>query len=100
MVIQNYALSKMSNKLSGYCKLTKLGINIDKVTQELEEEGVEKFNKAFDTLFDNLIKSFEKNKMLNNYLKIFLWQHDHNNFICFFIFYKMIVGMKFRDFLS
>jgi transaldolase len=37
--------------------LQKLGINIDKVTQQLEDEGVEKFNKAFDTLFDNLKKA-------------------------------------------
>ena len=37
--------------------LQKLGINIDKVTQQLEDDGVEKFNKAFDTLFDNLKKA-------------------------------------------
>jgi len=31
-----------------------LGINIDQVTQQLEDEGVEKFNKPFDTLMETL----------------------------------------------
>ncbi len=35
-------------------ELPKLGINIDRVTQQLEDEGVEKFNKAFDQLIDSL----------------------------------------------
>lgn len=39
-------------------KLEKVGINIDDVTQKLEDEGIEKFNKAFD----NLLKTIEDQK--------------------------------------
>jgi transaldolase len=35
-------------------RLSELGISIDKVTQQLEEEGVEKFNKPFDKLMETL----------------------------------------------
>ena len=35
-------------------RLTELGISIDKVTQQLEDEGVEKFNKPFDKLIETL----------------------------------------------
>ncbi|HCE44904.1 MAG TPA: transaldolase [Lentisphaeria bacterium] len=35
-------------------RLPELGINIDKVTQQLEDEGVEKFNKPFDKLMETL----------------------------------------------
>lgn len=38
-------------------RLNELGINIDEVTQKLEDEGVDKFNKAFDQLFEALKKS-------------------------------------------
>ncbi len=34
--------------------LTELGIDIDNVTQQLEDEGVEKFNKPFDKLLETL----------------------------------------------
>lgn len=34
--------------------LPELGISIDKVTQQLEDEGVEKFNKPFDKLMETL----------------------------------------------
>ena len=37
-------------------RLSELGINIDKVTQQLEDEGVEKFNKPFDKLMETLAK--------------------------------------------
>jgi transaldolase len=37
-------------------QLPALGINIDKVTQQLEEEGVEKFNQPFDDLMETLAK--------------------------------------------
>jgi transaldolase len=37
-------------------QLPELGINIDKVTQQLEDEGVDKFNKAFDELMETLKK--------------------------------------------
>jgi len=37
-------------------RLPELGINIDQVTQQLEDEGVEKFNNAFDELMNALIK--------------------------------------------
>jgi transaldolase len=33
-------------------RLPELGISIDKVTQQLEDEGVEKFNKPFDKLME------------------------------------------------
>jgi transaldolase len=35
-------------------RLADLGVSIDKVTQQLEEEGVEKFNKPFDQLMKTL----------------------------------------------
>ncbi len=38
-------------------RLPTLGINIDKVTQQLEEEGVEKFNRPFDELMETLAKT-------------------------------------------
>jgi len=37
-------------------RLPALGINIDKMTQQLEEEGVEKFNHPFDELMETLAK--------------------------------------------
>ncbi len=37
-------------------QLPELGINIDKVTQQLEAEGVEKFNKPFDKLMETLVQ--------------------------------------------
>ena len=41
-------------------RLPELGINIDKVTQQLEDEGIEKFNKSFDKLMETLEKALEK----------------------------------------
>lgn len=38
-------------------RLSELGINIDQVTQQLEDEGVEKFNQAFDKLINALTQS-------------------------------------------
>jgi len=35
-------------------RLPELGVNIEKVTQQLEEEGVEKFSKPFDKLMETL----------------------------------------------
>jgi transaldolase len=35
-------------------RLPELGISIDKVTQLLEDEGVDKFNKPFDKLMETL----------------------------------------------
>jgi len=35
-------------------RLPELGINIDNVTQQLEDEGVDKFNKPFDKLMESL----------------------------------------------
>jgi len=37
-------------------RLSELGISIDKVTQQLEDEGVEKFNEPFDKLMETLTK--------------------------------------------
>lgn len=41
-------------------RLPALGINIDKVTQQLEEEGVEKFNHPFDKLMETLVKKCQE----------------------------------------
>ena len=38
-------------------RLRELGINLDGVTQQLENEGVEKFNQPFDKLLDTLAKT-------------------------------------------
>ena len=35
-------------------RLSELGIDLNKVTQQLENEGVEKFNKPFDNLMNTL----------------------------------------------
>jgi transaldolase len=35
-------------------RLPRLGIDIDRVTQQLEDEGIEKFNKPFDSLLSTL----------------------------------------------
>jgi len=41
-------------------RLPELGIGIDKVTQQLEDEGVEKFNKPFDKLMETLAKTLPR----------------------------------------
>ena len=41
-------------------RLPELGISIDKVTQQLEDEGVEKFSKSFDKLMETLEKTVQK----------------------------------------
>ena len=41
-------------------QLPALGINIDKVTQQLEDEGVEKFNQPFDELMETLAKRVQR----------------------------------------
>jgi transaldolase len=41
-------------------QLPQLGINIDKLTQKLEDEGVDKFNKSFDSLIKTLEKATGK----------------------------------------
>ena len=38
-------------------QLPELGINLEKVTQQLEDEGVEKFSKPFDKLMETLAKT-------------------------------------------
>lgn len=42
-------------------RLPELGISIDTVTQQLEDEGVEKFNKPFDKLTESLVKIPSRN---------------------------------------
>jgi transaldolase len=41
-------------------RLPDLGISIDRVTQRLEDEGVEKFSKSFDQLMETLKKAVQK----------------------------------------
>ena len=45
--------------LDAFARLSEVGINIDDVTQKLIDEGVDKFNTAFDQLFEALKKSAE-----------------------------------------
>ncbi len=47
----NIGLDKLSWLFQG---LIELGIDIDKITQQLEDEGVDKFNKAYDQLIETL----------------------------------------------
>jgi transaldolase len=42
-------------------RLLELGISIDNVTQQLEDEGVEKFNKPFDKLMETLAQRSPRN---------------------------------------
>jgi transaldolase len=44
-------------------RLPDLGISIDKVTQQLEDEGVEKFSKSFDELMETLKKAVQKSNL-------------------------------------
>ncbi|MGB6976760.1 MAG: transaldolase [Gammaproteobacteria bacterium] len=44
-------------------QLPELGINIDKVTQQLENEGVDKFTEAYDQLIETLKKALSKNEI-------------------------------------
>lgn len=37
-------------------ELTEIGIDIDSVTQKLEDDGIEKFINAFDKLMETLTK--------------------------------------------
>jgi transaldolase len=37
-------------------RLPELGINIDKVTQQIEDEGIKKFEESFDKLMESLTK--------------------------------------------
>ena len=41
--------------------LSKLGVGIDAITQQLEDEGVEKFNKPFDKLLETLAQRSRPN---------------------------------------
>jgi transaldolase/transaldolase/glucose-6-phosphate isomerase len=41
-------------------QLTEIGISIDQVTQQLEDEGVKKFNEPFDKLMEALTKKSSK----------------------------------------
>ena len=41
-------------------QLPELGISIDNVTQQLEDEGVEKFNKPFDKLMETVAQRSER----------------------------------------
>ncbi len=43
-----------------FADLPKLGIDINQITQQLEDEGVDKFNQAYDKLLAALNKSVEK----------------------------------------
>ena len=40
--------------------LPELGIDIDKITQQLEDEGIEKFNQSFDKLMGTLKQAMGK----------------------------------------
>ena len=40
--------------------LAELGINIDTVTQQLEDEGVDKFNQPFDKLMETLAQRSQR----------------------------------------
>jgi transaldolase len=44
-------------------ELLEIGINIDQVTQKLEDEGVDKFNKAYDKLIATLKNAVSKNSI-------------------------------------
>jgi len=41
-------------------RLPELGISIDNVTRQLEDEGVEKFNKPFDKLMESLAQGSQR----------------------------------------
>jgi transaldolase len=47
-------------------RLPELGISIDRVTQQLEDEGVKKFNGSFDKLMEALTKKHRSNEREND----------------------------------
>jgi transaldolase len=51
---------ELDKSISLFQQLPKLGINIDQVTQQLENEGVDKFTKSYDQLIDTLKKEITK----------------------------------------
>jgi len=44
-------------------RLPELGISIDRMTQQLEDDGVEKFSKSFDKLMETLEKAVHKSRL-------------------------------------
>ena len=48
-------------------QLPKLGINIDNITQQLEEDGVDKFSQSFDQLTDSLKKKCDAFKKSSSF---------------------------------
>lgn len=55
-VAKNTLESNMDKATEILDRLKKTGINIDDITQRLEDEGIQKFNKAFDQLLDAIDK--------------------------------------------
>jgi transaldolase len=57
-------------------RLPKFHISIDTVTQQLEDEGVEKFNKPFDKLMDTLKDKSRANKHVpaTQYIAFYRWR--------------------------
>ncbi|MDP2653211.1 MAG: transaldolase [Candidatus Omnitrophota bacterium] len=51
-------------------QLPKIGISIDQVAQQLENEGVEKFSKSFDKLMKTLGKTVQKQNLKNEQIII------------------------------
>ena len=58
LIIDYYQDRKTVRRIFG----TVVGIDIDRVTAQLEEEGVEKFNKPYDSLMETLKQ--KRSKML------------------------------------
>jgi hypothetical protein len=59
-------------------QLPELGISIDQVTQQLEDEGVEKFNQPFDKLMETLAHSTDE---VWRQLDPELWKITHNPWV-------------------
>jgi transaldolase len=51
----------IQNANAVFQRLPELGVDIDKLTQQLEDEGVAKFNKAYDQLIDVIKQKMSKN---------------------------------------
>jgi transaldolase/transaldolase/glucose-6-phosphate isomerase len=61
-IVQDHLENNLIDARNILEKLKENNIDIDAVTQKLEEEGVEKFNKSYDSLL-NAIESKRKKQM-------------------------------------
>lgn len=61
-VVANTVIENIEEAKNALKALKNKGVDIDKITQDLENEGIEKFNAAYDKLLDSIATKRKKNK--------------------------------------